>query len=105
LLANRGIDAVAGDESRRPNRGRNSAFHVLEEDGDALFVLLEARALAAGHNTIGAELRPRGLKKNPVQLAAMNADLGVLIASVLAARLLVDELAEAVEKAAFQIFD
>src|SRR5258708_23221592 len=40
-----------------------------------------------------------------MQPPAMDADLGILIAGLLAARLLVDELAETVEEAALGILD
>jgi hypothetical protein len=40
-----------------------------------------------------------------MQLAPVNADFGILIAGELAARLLVDELAEAVEETAFDVLD
>jgi hypothetical protein len=40
-----------------------------------------------------------------VQLAAMDADFRVVVASEFAARLLVDELAEAVEETAFAVLD
>src|SRR3981189_3390152 len=52
-----------------------------------------------------AEPRARRGVEDHVQAAAMDAHLGILITAVGAARLLVDELAEAVEEAAFKDLD
>ena len=78
---------------------------VLEVHGDAAFVLLDAGALVVGANGVGAQPRQRRLIQDQVQPAAMDADFRIFVAGEFAARLLVDELAEAVEEAAFEVLD
>ena len=65
----------------------------------------------AGAFVIGAEWRRRpsrscaALYENHVQAAAVDADFRILVAGQLAARLLVDELAEAVVETALAVLD
>ncbi len=73
--------------------------------GGAALVLLHAHAAAVGMDRVGAQALERSFVKQAVQLATRKADLGQGVAGMAAARLLVDELPEAVEKHAFLVFD
>ncbi len=74
-------------------------------DGHACVVLFDAGAIVIGDDRCHAHPPAHGLIENHVQPAAMDADLGKPVAAEFAARLLVDELAEAVEEAAFAVLD
>src|SRR5205823_11322245 len=68
-------------------------------------VLLNAEAQTIGGDAILADPLLHGAIERKMQPPAMNADLRILIARALAARLLVNELAEAVEEAALGVLD
>ncbi len=78
---------------------------LAEADGDAGVVLLDADAIVVEQDGVAAKLGARRFVQNEMQLAAMDADFRILIAGEFAARLLVDELAETVEEAAFAVLD
>src|SRR6185312_197401 len=59
----------------------------------------------AGEDRVGAQPFARRRIEVQMQPAAMDADLRIVVAGKLPARLLVDELTEAVEEAAFPVLD
>ena len=67
--------------------------------------LINADAAVACVHVVRAQALQHGLEQHAMKLAAVDADLWQRVASMLAARLAVDELAPAVEKSAFQVFD
>ena len=77
----------------------------LNDEPRAALVLLDAGAKMIGDDAVLADALLHGAIEREMQPAAMNADFRVLIARRLAARLLVDELAEAVEEAALGVLD
>src|SRR5580692_11298566 len=72
---------------------------------DAALVLLDADAVVIGENAREPEALARRLEKRLVQASAMQADFREGMAREFAARLLVDELPEAIEEAAFAVLD
>ena len=77
----------------------------LNSNARAALVLLDAGAKPIGDDAVLADALLHGLVQHAVQRAAVDADLRILVAGALAARLLVDELAEAVEEAALGVLD
>ena len=99
LLADHRIDAVAG------NRGASA--HALADgiagadrkmQGDAVVVLLDAGAVMVGENAVGAGAALEGFQQHHLQVAAMNRELRMVVAGRAPERLLIDQLAEAVEE-------
>src|SRR5581483_11812991 len=68
-------------------------------------VLLDANAIVVGVDRGRAEALAHCIEKDQVQLAAMDADLGILVAGKLPARLAIDELTEAVEETALAVLN
>src|ERR1700722_10844349 len=66
--------------------------------GDAVIVLLHADAVMIGENAIRADPALEGFQQHHLQVAAMNRKLRMVVAGPAAERLLIDQLAEAVEE-------
>ena len=92
------MSAATGGSARPDGR-------FLEHEPRAALVLLDAGAEMVGDDAIRPEPLLHGAIEREMQRAAMDADFRILVAGRLAARLLVDELAEAVEEAAFGVLD
>ncbi len=78
---------------------------LAEADGDVAVVLFDRDTMPVGDDAVRAKRGERRAVECHMQPAAMNAELGIGIAGEFAAWLLVEELAEAVEETAFDIFD
>ncbi|MEJ2379140.1 MAG: hypothetical protein P8Y71_28355, partial [Pseudolabrys sp.] len=100
VLANGRVDALAVDHHVGAD-----ALAVLKVHGGRARVLFDAQCFVVGQDGAVAQPLARRLIEDHMQLAAVDADLRVLIAGELAARLLVDELAEAVVEAALAVLD
>ena len=82
-----------------------SGRRFLEQHARAVLVLLDAGTEMIGDDAIRPDALLHGAIERKMQPAAMDADLRILVAGALAARLPVDELAEAVEEAALGVLD
>src|SRR5258706_4805103 len=94
LPAHGGMNTVASDRNAAAHR-----FPAREADRDAALALFYRFAAIPQCDGIGAEPLPHRLDQHPVQLAAVDRKLRPGVARVAAARLLVDELPEAVVEA------
>ena len=77
----------------------------MQQRDRALLVLLHADALVIGLDSIRAQPLERGSIQDHLQPSAVDADFWIWITGKFAARFLVDELAEAIKKAALAILD
>ena len=68
-------------------------------------VLLDTRTFIIGANGIWPEPIAYRFGENHVEPTAMDSDLGNIVAGELAPRLLVDQLSEAIEEAAFAVLN
>ncbi len=93
------MDAVATDDRRPRNTHRLAA--AIEHGDRPLLALLDADAAMPGDDTVGARFADECLVDDLLQVAAVDLELRPRIAGVGSHRLLVDELAEAVEEARF----
>src|SRR5580698_5723124 len=66
--------------------------------GDAVIVLLDADAVVIGENAIRADAALEGFQQHHLQVAAMNRELRMVVAGPAPERLLIDQLAKAVEE-------
>src|SRR5439155_16707593 len=106
LTADRGIHAVAGDGDGAAHRRSLAPRRCLaKSDTHPVRIQLHADALAIVHDALRAETLDRRVEQHAMQLAAMDAQLGIFVARVAPARLLVDELAVPVEEGALLVLD
>ena len=99
LLADSGVDAVAGDRGPAAHGAAvRSRWPVGKMHADARCVLLDADAMMVGDEPVIPGAGAKGLEQGHLQIAAMDRELRLGIARRAAQRLLIDQLAEAVEK-------
>src|SRR5262249_51609792 len=106
LAAHRGVDAVAGDgEVRGGGRARRARGRRAEVQGHPALALVDAEALMIREQGVRAEALQCRPPEDEMRAPAVNAYLGNGVAGGPAARLRIDELAEAVEEAALAVLD
>ncbi len=99
LLADRRIDAVAGDrDAAAHGEALLAAGTVGEGDGDTGLILRDAEAMTVDDDAIGARAVAERIEQHHLQIAAMDRELRMVVAGGAAERLLVDQLPEAVEE-------
>src|SRR6202012_1751702 len=99
LLADRRIDAVAGDrDAAAQGKSLLAPRAVGEGDGDAGFILRNAETMAVDDQAIGARAVAERIEQHHLQIAAMDRELRMVVAGGAAERLLVDQLPEAIEE-------
>ena len=74
-------------------------------DADAGLVLFDADAMTVGDEPIASRARPKSIEQHHLQIAAMDRELRMLVACRAAQRLLIDQLAEAIEEGRVPGFD
>src|SRR5579872_4714938 len=74
-------------------------------DGDATVILFDAETMTPGDDPVIPGMQAEGVEQNPLQIATMNGKLRMIVAGSAAERLLIDELAEAVEEGRVPRFD
>src|ERR1700738_4541351 len=81
LLADRGVDAVAGDRGATAYGAAIGAPRpVRETDVDAGLILFDADAMMAGVEPVASHARPEGIEQHHLQIAAVDRELGMLVA-------------------------
>src|SRR5262249_38860616 len=106
LPAHRGVDAVAGDgEVGGGGRARCARGRRAEVQGHPALALVDAETVMIRAQRVRAEALQCRLPEDEMRAPAVDAHLGDGVAGVPAARLGIDELAEAVEEAPLAVMD
>ena len=91
------MHAVAGDHHRATLGGKLHAGRgVLEMRGGAAIVLLDTGAAVIGDDAVGARARDERREQHHLQVTAVDREHRPFVAAVAPARIVVDQLAEAV---------
>ncbi len=99
LLADRRIDAVAGDRDATAHGAAvRAARPIGEMHADAGLILLDAEAMMIGDEPVVPRARAEGIEQHHLQIAAMDRELRMIVAGGAPERLLIDQLAEAIEE-------
>ena len=99
LLADRGIDAVAGDGGTTAYGAAVAASRpVGKTDADTGLILFNSDAVLVGQQPVGSGARTEGIEQDHLQIAAMDGELWVLVARCPSQRLPINQLTEAIEK-------
>ena len=92
LLANRGMNAIAGDDDVGSQRGQWLPLRIDEMGDGALHILFDRDAALPGDDVLGADPFACGAVKHHQQLAAMDRKMRIFVTREEAARFAVDEL-------------